>query len=110
MVLVRRLGGWRPVDSAEGIGRVRRAEGEPIEATEYRFEVWHQFSGGFEGPYRAEGEVSGLKPEEMASLVGVDSVLELEDGRFLLIRVSPEGQLLAHQQPDVQDPWPREPD
>lgn len=110
MVLVRRLGGWRPVDSAEGVGRVRRAEGEPVERVQYRFEVWHQFSGGFEGPYRAEGELEGLEPDQMASLAGVDSVLELEDGRFLLIRVSPAGEMLSHHQPDTQDPWPPEPD
>jgi hypothetical protein len=110
MVLVRRLGGWRPVDSAEGVGRVRRSDAEPIEAVQYRFEVWHQFSGGFEGPYRSEGEIIGLESDVMASLVGVESVLELDDGRFLVIRVSPEGELLAHQQPDARDPWPREPD
>jgi hypothetical protein len=110
MVLVRRFGGWRPVDSAAGVGRLRRAVGAPIEGARYHFEVWHQFSGGFEGPYRAEGDIFDLDPEALASLVGVDSVLELEDGRFMTVRVSPDSRMLAHQQPDDRDPWPREPD
>ena len=110
MVLVRRLGGWRPVDSAEGIGRIRPANGERLEGVAYRFKIWHQFSGGFEGPYRAEGELPGLAPDALASLIGQDVVLELEDGRFLVIRVSPDRRLLAHQQPDREDPWPPEPD
>ena len=110
MVLVRRLGGWRPVDSGAGVGRLRRAAGEPIEGVGYRFEIWHQFSGGFEGPYRVEGEITDLDPEVLASLVGNDNVLELEDGRFLIVRVSPESRLLAHKQPADEDPWPQEPD
>jgi hypothetical protein len=84
--------------------------GDPIEGVAYHFEIWHQFSGGFEGPYRAEGQLLDLDSEVLASLVGMDAVLELEDGRYLALRVLPEGQLLAHHQPDDEDPWPQEPD
>lgn len=110
MVLVRRLGGWRPVDSADGVGVLRRREGGLIAGIEYRFEIWHQFSGGFKGPYRAEGQVGGLSAADLASVVGQDLVLQLEDGRFLPARVGPDGSLLSHQRPTETDPWPPEPE
>ena len=57
------------------------------------------------------GKAENRQPPYLAkNPLGGVPILELDDGRFLVIRVSPEGELLAHQQPDARDPLPREPD
>jgi hypothetical protein len=105
MVLVRRLGGWRPTEESVGTGRVRLKDGGAVESVRYTFTVWHQLSQGFHGPYRAEGRLLGLPAEEIEPLIAQDVVLELEDGRFLPARILPFGRLLAHTAPDEADPW-----
>lgn len=104
MAFVKRFGGWRPVQMEKGKGVVRLAGGSSIDAVEYRFEVWHQMVDGFPGPFRAEGVVN-LPPEErLDRVVGREVILVLEDGRFLPLRVSADGTLLAHTRPSSSDP------
>jgi len=105
MVLVRRLGGWRPVEAADGVCTVRRRDGVAVEGVRYSFEVWHQFAQGFHGPYRSEGAVAGLSPADLAGLVGQDILLVLADGRFLPSRIGPDATLVAHGEPSDADPW-----
>lgn len=105
MVLVRRFGGWRPVEDVNGVGALRLRDGRTLAGVRYSFEVWHQFAQGFHGPYRAEGRISGPADDNRVDLVGQEVLLELEDGRFLPVRISPDGVLLAHAEPTDSDPW-----
>jgi len=105
MVLVRRLGGWRPVDVADGVGTLRRRDGRVIAGVRYWFEVWHQVAQGFHGVCRSEGRVWRLAPDVLAELVGQDVLLELDDGRFLPGRIGPDAALVAHTLPSDDDPW-----
>ena len=105
MVLVRRFGGWSPVEAADGVGTLRRHDGEAVEGVRYSFEVWHQFAQGFPGPYRSEGAVAGLTPADLAALIGQAVLLEMADGRFLASRIAPDATLLSHGEPSASDPW-----
>lgn len=99
MGFVKRFGGWRPVESERGIGRLRASEGDVLEDVEYGFEVWHQMVDGFPGPYRAEGRVSAGSSRELDRFAGRAVALELEDGRRLEVRIDAGGRLLAHNRP-----------
>jgi len=105
MVLVRRLGGWRPTEESVGTGTLRLKDGSRIESLRYSFTVWHQLSQGFHGPYRAEGRLLDPPVEALEQLVARDVLLELEDGRFLPLRVLPFGRFVAHSAPDDANPW-----
>lgn len=104
MAFVKRFGGWRPVQLEEGVGRLRGGGGESLEGVGYRFEVWHQMVAGFHGPFRSEGYLDGVSPEDLAPFVGRDVVLELEDDRRLELRLEADGELLAHQRPESVEP------
>lgn len=100
MGFVKRFGGWRPVESERGVGRLHGEGDRSLEGVEYRFEVWHQMVDGFPGPYRSEGSVTVASRSELEPFVGGDAVLELEDGRRLGVRIGPGGALLAHERPE----------
>jgi len=99
-----RFGGWRPVELEEGQGVLRRREATPLEGVDYRFEVWHQMVGGFPGPFRSEGTVKVPAGATLAAFAAGDAVLELDDGRVLPLRLSPDGTLLAHSRPHEPGP------
>ena len=91
----------------EGTGVLRLPGDTAIESVDYRFEVWHQMVDGFPGPFRAEGELNLPADEVSRHPTGQAAVLVLEDGRFLSLRLSGVGTLLAHEQPStVEPPWP----
>ena len=93
------------MEAADGVGILRRRDRGSLDEVRYTFEVWHQFAQGFHGPYRCEGAVAGVSADDLAALVGEDLLLELDDGRFLPLRLAPDATLVAHGQPRAADPW-----
>ena len=100
----KRFGGWRPVQLEEGTGSLRLPSGAQFDAVTYRFEVWHQMVDGFPGPFRSEGSVRVPENATLGSAISQSAVLTLEDGRFLTLRLTGDGGLLAHEEPSLVEP------